>query len=90
MSEAENSTNVGALTGVVTSDKMDKSITVMIERKVKHKRYGKMMRRSTKYHVHDENNTCKTGDIVKIKETKPISKTKTWTLVEVVESAVKA
>lgn len=90
MSESENTTNVGVLTGVVTSDKMDKSITVMIERKVKHKRYGKMMRRSTKYHVHDENNTCKTGDIVKIKETRPISKTKSWTLVDIVETAVKA
>lgn len=90
MSEAENTSNVGVLTGVVTSDKMEKSITVMIERRVKHKRYGKLMRRSTKYHVHDENNTCKTGDIVKIKETRPISKTKSWTLVEVVETAVKA
>lgn len=90
MSEAENTSNVGVLTGVVTSDKMEKSITVMIERRVKHKRYDKLMRRSTKYHVHDENNTCKTGDIVKIKETRPISKTKSWTLVEVVETAVKA
>lgn len=90
MSEAENTSNVGVLTGVVTSDKMEKSITVMIERRVKHKRYDKLMRRSTKYHVHDEDNTCKIGDIVKIKETRPISKTKSWTLVEVVETAVKA
>lgn len=81
---------VGVLTGEVISDKMDKSATVLIERRVKHPRYGKMLRRSTKYHIHDENNTCKVGDIVKIKETKPISKTKSWTLVDVVETAVKA
>lgn len=82
--------NVGVLLGEVVSDKMDKSATVKIERRVKHKRYGKMIRRSTKYHIHDEENVCKTGDIVKIRETKPISKTKSWTLVEVVETAVKA
>jgi len=75
------------LTGRVVSDKMDKSITVLIERRVQHPVYGKMIRRSTKLHAHDENNVCKIGDIVTIKECRPISKTKAWTLVEVVETA---
>jgi len=75
------------LTGRVVSDKMDKSIVVLIERRIKHPVYGKMIRRSTKLHAHDELNVCKTGDIVTIKECRPISKTKAWTLVEVVETA---
>jgi small subunit ribosomal protein S17 len=75
------------LTGKVVSDKMEKSITVLIERRVQHPVYGKMIRRSTKLHAHDENNTAKIGDIVTIKESRPISKTKAWTLVEVVEAA---
>lgn len=87
---SDSKENVGVLLGEVVSDKMDKSITVKIDRRVKHPRYGKMLRRSTKYHVHDEENICTTGDLVKIRETKPISKTKSWTLVEVVEKAVKA
>lgn len=78
---------VRTLTGKVVSDKMDKSITVLIERRVQHPVYGKMIRRSTKLHAHDENNIAKQGDVVTIKESRPISKTKAWTLVEVVEAA---
>lgn len=78
---------VRTLTGKVVSDKMDKSIVVLIERQVQHPLYGKLIRRSTKLHAHDENNTAKTGDVVTIKESRPISKTKSWTLVEVVEAA---
>ena len=76
-----------SLTGKVVSNKMDKSITVLIERRVKHPVYGKYITKSTKLHAHDENNVCKEGDVVTIAETRPISKTKAWTLVEVVESA---
>lgn len=75
------------LTGRVVSNKMDKSITVMIERLVKHQVYGKYIRRSTKLHVHDEANQCHEGDLVTIRQCRPISKTKSWTLVEVVEKA---
>jgi small subunit ribosomal protein S17 len=74
------------LTGKVVSNKMDKSITVLIERRVKHPVYGKYLTKSTKLHAHDENNVCKEGDVVTIAETRPISKTKAWTLVSVVES----
>jgi len=73
------------LTGKVVSNKMDKSITVLVERRVKHPVYGKYITRSTKLHAHDENNVCKEGDVVTIAETRPISKTKAWTLVAVVE-----
>ena len=73
------------LTGTVASDKMDKSITVMIERKVKHPIYGKFIKRSTKLHVHDESNECGIGDKVVIEQCRPISKTKTWRLVKVLE-----
>ena len=72
------------LSGVVVSDKMDKTIVVKSERKVRHPIYGKYIRRSTKYHVHDENNECKIGDTVMIKECRPFSKTKSWMLVQVV------
>ncbi len=75
------------VTGKVVSNKMDKSITVLIERRVKHPVYGKYLTRSTKLHAHDENNVCKEGDVVTIAETRPISKTKSWTLVAVVEGA---
>lgn len=75
------------LTGKVVSNKMDKSITVLIERRVKHPVYGKYITRSTKLHAHDENNVCKEGDVVTIAETRPISKTKAWALVAVVETA---
>ncbi|MFL2709910.1 MAG: 30S ribosomal protein S17 [SAR86 cluster bacterium] len=75
------STNPRILTGVVTSDKANKSITVKIERKVKHPLYGKVIKRATKVHAHDENNSASIGDIVSVKECRPISKTKTWILV---------
>ena len=71
--------------GVVTSNKGDKSITVKVERKVKHPLYGKFVKKSTKFHAHDEMNECSIGDTVKIMETRPISKTKRWRLVEVIE-----
>ncbi|MCU7833614.1 MAG: 30S ribosomal protein S17 [gamma proteobacterium symbiont of Taylorina sp.] len=73
--------------GVVLSDKMDKTVTVMIERKVKHPLYGKYIKRSTKLHVHDEKNECAIGDTVTITECRPLSKTKSWALVEVVNKA---
>jgi len=82
-------TNASVLTGRVVSDKMDKSITVLIERLVRHPLYGKQLRRSTKIKAHDENNVCQQGDLVRIKETRPISKTKSWTLVDVVEKVEK-
>lgn len=66
------------LIGRVTSTKTDKTVTVLVERKVKHPLYGKIIRRSKKYHAHDENNAYQLGDVVRIEETKPISKTKTW------------
>jgi small subunit ribosomal protein S17 len=66
------------LIGTVTSNKTDKTVTVLVERKVKHPLYGKIIRRSKKYHAHDESNEYQLGDIVRIEETKPISKTKTW------------
>jgi len=75
------------LTGRVVSNKMNKSVTVMIERLVKHPMYGKYIRRSTKLHVHDETNQCQEGDLVTIRQCRPISKTKSWTLVEIVEKA---
>ena len=66
------------LIGTVVSDKTDKTVTVLVERKVKHPLYGKIIRRSKKYHAHDESNEYQLGDVVRIEETKPISKTKTW------------
>ncbi|MGJ8515424.1 30S ribosomal protein S17 [Carnimonas bestiolae] len=75
------------LTGKVVSDKMDKSIVVMIERSERHPIYGKYVKRSTKLHAHDETNQAKTGDRVSIREGKPISKNKSWSLVEVIEQA---
>jgi small subunit ribosomal protein S17 len=74
-------------TGTVTSNKMTKTITVTVERKVKHPIYGKFVKKSTKFHAHDEENQCTPGDIVKIMETRPMSKTKRWRLVEVIEKA---
>ena len=73
--------------GVVVSDKMEKSITVNVERKVKHAMYGKFMKTSNKFTAHDEKNECGIGDTVKIMETKPISKKKCWRLVEILEKA---
>lgn len=74
-------------TGVVVSDKMDKTIVVAIKTKVRHPLYGKMINRTNKFKAHDEENTCGIGDTVKIVETRPLSKDKRWRLVEVVEKA---
>ena len=73
--------------GVVTSDKMDKTIVVAAKFKEKHPIYGKFVRKTKKYHVHDENNACGIGDTVRIMETRPLSKTKRWRLIEIVEKA---
>jgi small subunit ribosomal protein S17 len=71
--------------GMVSSNKMDKTITVKVERKIKHPLYGKLLKKTTSFHAHDEKNECSIGDIVKIMESRPLSKTKRWILVEVVE-----
>ena len=71
--------------GVVSSNKMDKTITVNVERKIKHPLYGKFLKKTTSFHAHDEKNECSIGDTVKIMESRPMSKTKRWRLVEVVE-----
>ena len=81
------SDKIRTLQGRVLSDKMDKSITVAIERQVKHPIYGKYIKRTTKIHAHDETNQCNEGDLVAIRECRPLSKTKSWTLVEVVSKA---
>lgn len=70
---------------MVTSNKMAKTVTVQVERKVKHPIYGKFVKKTTKFHAHDEQNVCSIGDTVKIMETRPLSKTKRWRLVEIVE-----
>lgn len=73
--------------GIVTSNKMEKSIVVAVERKVKHPKYGKFVKNTTKFVAHDEKNDCNEGDTVKIMETRPLSKSKNWRLVEIVERA---
>ena len=73
--------------GVVVSNKMEKSIVVMVERKVKHPKYGKFVKKSTKFMAHDEKNDCNIGDTVRIMETRPLSKNKCWRLVEIIERA---
>jgi small subunit ribosomal protein S17 len=84
---AEAASSARTATGKVVSDKMDKTITVLIERRVKHPVYGKYITKSTKIHAHDESNQCKSGDMVTISETRPLSKTKSWALLRVDESA---
>lgn len=78
---------VRTVTGRVVSNKMQKTITVLVERQVKHPLYGKYLRRSTKLHAHDENNDCRIGDLVTIRETRPLAKTKSWALVQIDERA---
>jgi small subunit ribosomal protein S17 len=78
----EHNSNVRTMTGIVVSDKMDKTIVVRVTRTIKHPKYGKFIKKSRKFSVHDENKLCSIGDTVKIKECRPISKTKFWTLVE--------
>jgi small subunit ribosomal protein S17 len=85
MSEQQASNRT--LQGRVVSNKMDKTITVLVERQVQHPIYGKFIRRSTKVHAHDENNECRAGDMVVVEQCRPLSKTKTWRLVRVVERA---
>ena len=75
------------LTGRVVSDKMDKTVTVLVERKVKHPLYGKVLRRSQKYHAHDENNEFHPGDLVEIEETRPLAKTKAWRVARLLEKS---
>jgi small subunit ribosomal protein S17 len=82
MSE-EKQKSIRTVRGQVVSDKMNKTITVLVERKVKHPLYGKVVRRSTKYHAHDEKNESKIGDIVVIEQCKPIAKTKAWKLLKI-------
>ena len=86
--QAEDNKVQRTLTGAVTSNAMDKTVTVMIERRIKHPVYGKYITRSTKLHVHDEKNECGKGDVVVIEQCRPMSKTKSWNLVEIVEKAV--
>jgi small subunit ribosomal protein S17 len=75
------------LIGLVVSDKRQKTITILVERKEKHPLYGKVMKKSKKFQAHDENNECKVGDTVKVAETRPLSKTKRWRLVQIIEKA---
>ncbi|KAA6184989.1 30S ribosomal protein S17 [Thiohalocapsa marina] len=86
MSEQEQGSN-RVLSGRVVSNAMDKTVTVLVERRVKHPLYGKFMRRSMKLHAHDESNECNAGDWVRVEQCRPLSKTKCWRLVEVVEKA---
>lgn len=79
--------NVRTLQGKVVSDKMDKTVTILVERKVKHPLYGKIIRRSTKIHAHDEQNEYSIGDVVVIEESRPLSKTKSWVVKELIEKA---
>ena len=89
MTEQQQSENNGrSLTGTVVSDKMNKTVTVLVERKVKHPLYGKIIRLSKKYHAHDENNEFHPGDIVIIEECRPLSRTKTWNVSRLVQRAV--
>ena len=81
------SDKIRTLQGRVVSDKMDKSIVVLIERRVKHPMYGKFLTRSTQIHAHDETNQCKEGDLVAIRECRPLSKTKSWTLESIIKTA---
>jgi small subunit ribosomal protein S17 len=78
---------VRSMTGRVVSDKMVKTVTVLVERRVKHAVIGKVIRLSSKYHAHDENNEYREGDVVEIRESRPYSKTKTWTVVKLIERA---
>ena len=88
MTNTETAKLTRTLTGTVTSDKMDKTVTVLVERRVKHPLYGKYVVESKKYHAHDEANQCGVGDKVEIAETLPMSKTKSWTVTRVLEKAV--
>jgi small subunit ribosomal protein S17 len=88
MTNTETAKLTRTLTGMVTSDKMNKTVTVLVERRVKHPLYGKYVVESKKYHAHDEANECGVGDKVEIAETRPMSKTKSWKVTRVLEKAV--
>jgi small subunit ribosomal protein S17 len=85
---SETTSSKRALVGRVVSDKMEKTVTVLIERKVKHPMYGKVMVRSRKYHAHNEGNLAKAGDLVEIVETRPVSRTKSWAVTNVLQKAI--
>jgi small subunit ribosomal protein S17 len=85
---SETTSSKRTLIGSVVSDKMEKTVTVLVERKVKHPMYGKVMVRSKKYHAHNEGNSAKAGDLVEIVETRPVSRTKTWAVTSVLEKAI--
>ena len=85
---SETTSNQRTLIGRVVSDKMEKTVTVLVERKVKHPMYGNVMVRSKKYHAHNEGNSARTGDLVEIVETRPVSRTKAWAVTSVLEKAI--
>ena len=85
----DNNTQLRTVEGRVVSNKMDKTVTILVERQVKHALYGKYIRRSTKLHAHDADNACNEGDVVRVAECRPLSKTKNWRVVEVVTRAAK-
>jgi small subunit ribosomal protein S17 len=85
----QNETQLRTVEGRVVSNKMNKTVTVLVERSVKHALYGKYLRRSTKLHAHDEDNACNEGDVVRVTECRPLSKTKNWRVVEVIARAGK-
>ena len=83
----EKTKQLRTVEGRVVSNKMNKTVTVLVERQVKHALYGKYLRRSTKLHAHDEQNTCNQGDLVRVSECRPLSKTKNWQVVEILTRA---
>jgi small subunit ribosomal protein S17 len=89
MTDNANNAALKTVEGRVVSNKMDKTVTVLVERLVKHALYGKYIRRSSKLHAHDEDNSCNEGDVVRVTECRPLSKTKNWRVVEVVARTAK-
>ena len=87
MSDTTENNALRTVQGRVVSNKMDKTVTVLVERQVKHKLYGKYLKRSTKLHAHDADNTCNEGDVVRVTEIAPMSKTKNWRVVEIITRA---
>jgi len=87
MSSVQENKSQRTVTGRVVSNKMDKTVTVAVERQVAHEKYGKYVKKTTKLHVHDEQNQCQQGDLVEIQECRPLSKTKAWKLVSVIKKA---
>ena len=86
---SDNANQLRTVEGRVVSNKMNKTVTILVERQVKHPLYGKYIRRSTKLHAHDEDNACNEGDVVRVSECRPLSKTKNWRVVEIVTRAAK-